>query len=58
MNPQCKTPGGPEPPDSLPPVKELESRALLGPAGEVRIRHGGRLYRLRRTRQGKLILTA
>jgi hemin uptake protein HemP len=36
----------------------LDSRALLGREGEVTIRHEGRLYRLRRTRSGKLILTA
>ena len=44
--------------NSLRNIKEMESGALLGPAGEVRIRHEGRVYRLRRTRQGKLILTA
>ena len=36
----------------------LDSRELLGPRDEVLIRHEGRLYRLKRTRQGKLILTA
>jgi hemin uptake protein HemP len=36
----------------------LESRDLLAGRSEVVIRHEGRLYRLRRTRLGKLILTA
>ncbi len=36
----------------------LESRDLLDGKAEVVIRHEGRLYRLRRTRLGKLILTA
>lgn len=30
---------------------------LLGPRGELIIEHGGQEYRLRRTRNGKLILT-
>jgi hemin uptake protein HemP len=38
--------------------KVLESRELLGGRPEVLIRHEGRFYRLRRTRLGKLILTA
>jgi hemin uptake protein HemP len=36
----------------------VESRALLGARGELLIRHEGRIYRLARTRLGKLILTA
>jgi hemin uptake protein HemP len=36
----------------------LESKDLLGGKSEIVIRHEGRLYRLRRTRLGKLILTA
>ncbi len=35
----------------------LESVALLGKRDEVLIAHGNETYRLRRTRQGKLILT-
>jgi hemin uptake protein HemP len=42
--------------DSAPRV--LDSAELLGEQGEVLIRHDGRIYRLRRTRLGKLILTA
>ena len=35
----------------------LDSAALLGNRNEVEITHQGETYRLRRTRQGKLILT-
>jgi hemin uptake protein HemP len=38
--------------------KVVESRDLLDGHNEVVILHEGRLYRLRRTRLGKLILTA
>ena len=34
------------------------SEALLGPHGEIAIEHRGRRYRLRLTRQDRLILTA
>ena len=37
--------------------RALDSAALLGAKGEVEITHQGEIYRLRRTRQGKLILT-
>jgi hemin uptake protein HemP len=37
--------------------RSLDSAALLGGRGEVEIAHQGETYRLRRTRQGKLILT-
>jgi hemin uptake protein HemP len=37
--------------------RPLDSAALLGARGEVEIVHQGETYRLRRTRQGKLILT-
>lgn len=36
----------------------IESRTLLGEAREVHILHNNRLYRLRATASGKLILTA
>ena len=44
---------------NLPPsdLKRLSSEELIGPAREVLIRHAGFDYRLRITRQGKLILT-
>ncbi|MCF8151385.1 MAG: hemin uptake protein HemP [Burkholderiaceae bacterium] len=35
----------------------LDSAALLGCRDEIEISHQGATYRLRRTRQGKLILT-
>lgn len=40
------------------PERVLESRDLLAGTQQVLIRHDGRLYRLQRTRSGKLILTA
>lgn len=43
------------PPEPALPL--IDSRELLGEAGELRIRHQGQEYRLRRTRQGRLILT-
>ncbi|WP_372006361.1 hemin uptake protein HemP [Tistrella mobilis] len=47
-SPSRTGPGGPA---------SLDSHALLGTAGEVLIAHCGETYRLRRTRQNKLILT-
>ncbi len=40
-----------------PEPKRLISEQLIGPGREVLIRHAGCDYRLRITRQGKLILT-
>jgi hemin uptake protein HemP len=37
--------------------RELDSTTLFGPDTEVLIRHDDTLYRLRKTGQGKLILT-
>ncbi|WP_228273652.1 hemin uptake protein HemP [Rhodocyclus tenuis] len=37
--------------------KAIDSRLLLGNSDEIVIRHMGAEYRLRQTRQGKLILT-
>lgn len=37
--------------------RQIDSATLLGPRGEVFIRHHGQVYRLRVTSQGKLILT-
>lgn len=56
MHEARKAPEVPPPP----PAQEriVDSRELLGPRDDVLIRHEGRLYRLKRTRQGKLILTA
>jgi hemin uptake protein HemP len=38
-------------------TRALNSHTLLGGQDEIAIRHGNETYRLRRTRQGKLILT-
>jgi len=54
--PLQEAPRGPETGTALQRV--VESRDLLNGKTEVVIRHEGRLYRLRRTRLGKLILTA
>lgn len=35
----------------------IDAAQLLGASGEVKLLHNGDLYSLRRTRQGKLILT-
>jgi len=40
------------------PLRRIALRELLGAAREVVIVHNGREYRLRITRQGRLILTA
>jgi hemin uptake protein HemP len=70
--PECKPPESNEmmttespetPPEPAPKKTEsrphiVESSALFGKDIEVVIRHNGREYRLRRTRLGKLILTA
>jgi len=39
-------------------VVRTTSEALLGASGALEIEHRGRVYRLRITQQGKLILTA
>lgn len=43
------------PPDTA--LRRIDSRELLGTAQEVEISHTGRIYRLRLTALGKLILT-
>ncbi len=54
----------PMPPPAMPPNEEegaipvIDSAVLLKGGAEIVIRHGGREYRLRRTRFDKLILTA
>jgi len=40
------------------PAQVIDSEALLGQAREVLILHNNRLYRLRVTMSGKLVLTA
>lgn len=59
MSVENKPPHPPEGANSLTGSKKIvESRDLLGPTQELFIRHGGRVYHLRRTRLGRLILTA
>ncbi|MBI5861530.1 MAG: hemin uptake protein HemP [Rhodocyclales bacterium] len=47
----------PATPTMPPPMPRIDSAALLGLHQEIGILHAGETYRLRRTRQGKLILT-
>jgi hemin uptake protein HemP len=51
------TPGAGETGAASVPVPRYEGRALFGNARELVIEHAGHDYRLRVTRQGKLILT-
>ena len=44
-------------PMALPATRALNSHTLLGGQDEIAIRHDNETYRLRRTRQSKLILT-
>jgi hemin uptake protein HemP len=46
-----------EPAPADAPPRVIGSEALFGAAREVLIRHGSETYRLRMTRQDKLILT-
>lgn len=46
----------PSPPRSM-PMPRVDSAVLLGRYQEIEILHAGETYRLRQTRQGKLILT-
>jgi hemin uptake protein HemP len=47
----------PAPPAPARELKRVSTDELIGPDREVLIRHAGCDYRLRITRQGKLILT-
>jgi hemin uptake protein HemP len=61
MTPERNPPPEPELTRGKKPVNSpavFESAELFGEASVVLIRHAGREYRLRRTRLGKLILTA
>lgn len=64
FHPEQETPSVASPPSGLPrsPLQgqggcELDSARLLQGQREVLIRHGCECYRLRHTRNGKLILT-
>ena len=56
-----RTPPAPPVPDRAAPgqtpTATLDSEQILRGSQEVAIAHNGRLYRLRNTRNGKLILT-
>ena len=43
--------------DAMPSVRTFDSGSLFGKEHEIRIAHDGQEYRLRVTRNGKLILT-
>jgi hemin uptake protein HemP len=61
MSPKTNTPpkaNTGRPPDTNRNERVVESADLLAGKNEVVIHHEGRTYRLRRTRLGKLILTA
>jgi len=47
----------PDPPAAGVDCRELSSEVLMGGRKEIVIRHGAEVYRLRLTRQNKLILT-
>jgi len=55
--PPPRTTTAPVKPESDGPIR-VRSVDLLGPSGQLEIEHAGRVYRLRVTQQGKLILTA
>lgn len=57
VTPRPALPPQPDAPSAPAPGHALDSAHLLGAKGEVEIIHEGETYRLRRTRQGKLILT-
>jgi hemin uptake protein HemP len=44
-------------PPRAPSIRRIGSRELMGPSGQLIIRHAGDDYRLRVTSKGKLILT-
>lgn len=55
-----KQTNSPTPPETSPVQLRsapIDAAQLLGVTGEVKLLHNGDLYSLRRTRQGKLILT-
>ena len=56
--PKGGAPPEPPTPEELQGERVIESRDLMGGRHLVVIRHEGRLYQLRLTRLGKLILTA
>ncbi len=57
MKPAPSVPANRQPASPPAAPRPLESGELFGGRDEVLIVHGNETYRLRRTRQGKLILT-
>lgn len=60
MNETLRSPA-PTPPvetTGAPAERRIASRDLFGDAREIVIEHAGRIYRMRITQNGKLILTA
>lgn len=55
--PQATSPATPAPAAATVRERRIDSATLLGPRGEIFIDHQQQVYRLRRTSQGKLILT-
>lgn len=51
------SPSTPEPPSGESPMPVFDSAGLLQGGREIMIRHGSECYRLRHTRNDKLILT-
>ena len=49
--------GGPPPNARGKPIMTIPSEQILQGSDAINIEHNGRVYQLRRTRQGKLILT-
>ena len=59
LDPKAESEDGGAPPSGRPGggERQLDSRALFGAAQVVLIHHEGSTYTLRKTRNGKLILT-
>lgn len=56
MDQPCPAPKPASPPPA-PATRRLEAASLFGAAREIELLHQGELYRLRITRNGRLILT-
>jgi len=51
-----KVPTPPAPPTAAAPIRLIESADIFRGQNEILIRHAGAIYRMKITRQGKLIL--
>lgn len=54
----CRVPEAPTPSSAPSAPRKISSRDLFNGSREIVIEHGERLYRMRITQSGKLILTA